>query len=86
MSGIPIPRKTVYGYRMTCQEEIRFYAKSALNGFDTLDLATASENAISDLTMIMRTLDRADNAVSVLGLTTVEDGRNQKFHLSDRDG
>lgn len=33
---------------------IRHYAKSAINGFETLDTETAIENAKSDLTSILR--------------------------------
>lgn len=35
------------------RERIRHYAKSALNGFDTLDPETALENAKSDLHSII---------------------------------
>ena len=39
---------------MNAVDRIGFYAKSALNGFETLDLDTAAENAKSDLKSILR--------------------------------
>src|ERR1044072_7816267 len=43
-------------------EQIRWYAQAALNGFETLDLETAAEVAQSELRALIRYLDALDNA------------------------
>lgn len=60
------------------EDRIRFYARSALNGFETLDPEDAIENAKHDLRALLGTLDRADDAVGVLGVETVEGGVHNK--------
>jgi hypothetical protein len=52
-----------------------FYAKSALNGFETLDAETAAENAKSDLEAILRLLG-ADNALGILLVEPVKSVRD----------
>ena len=53
-------------------DQIRWYVRSALNGFDTLDHEDAVGNAKSDLTSLLAYLDRADKAVRVLLVEAVE--------------
>jgi hypothetical protein len=53
-------------------DQIRWYVRSALNGFDTLDHEDAIENAKGDLTSLLAYLDRADKAVRVLPVEVVE--------------
>lgn len=53
-------------------EQIRHYAESALNGFETLDLETAAECAQGNLRGLLTYLDALDNtdsavAVQVMG-------------------
>lgn len=62
---------------------VRHYAKSALNGFGTLDAETAIENAKSDLDAILRCLDRADNAVGVLLVEPINSVVRDKHALSN---
>lgn len=50
---------------------IAWYAKSALNGFEDLDIETAAANARSDLKAILRLL-AADDAVGILLVTPVD--------------
>ena len=50
-------------------EQIKWYAQSALNGFETLDLAMAAECAQSELRALIRyceAFDNTDNTVAVL--------------------
>jgi len=42
--------------------QIRYYAQSALNSFDTLDAETAATVAQSDLRALIRYLDALDHA------------------------
>jgi len=54
--------------------QLRFYAQSALNGFDTLDPEDAAENAKADLRSLLAyigALDGAD-AVPILGIAQIE--------------
>ena len=55
--------------------QIRYWAQSALNGFETLDRWDAVENARDDLRSILAylaALDRADYASPVSGIRTIE--------------
>ncbi len=56
-------------------EQVRYYALSALHGFDDLDAETATLNAKSELTGLLNYLDAlapTDNAVPVFGLRIVD--------------
>ena len=56
-------------------DRIRYLARNALNGFDTLDLETAAEMARADLADLLAELDRADvanDAVTIPPVLTVE--------------
>lgn len=65
---------------MTPIQWARYYAKSAINGFETLELEDAIDNALSDLDAILRRLDGADDALSVLFVEAVKLGRgNERF-------
>lgn len=58
-------------------DQIRWYAQSALNGFDTLDKDDAIEHAKSDLRAILAylaALDRADDPLLVAGVETIKPG------------
>lgn len=51
-------------------DQIRYYAASAMNGFETLDAATAIENARDDLSALLRYLDAlaaANHPIPVFG-------------------
>lgn len=65
-------------------QRIRHYAKSAINGFETLDTETAIENAKFDLRSILRLLG-ADNALGVLRVEPVESVANDPRALSSSD-
>jgi hypothetical protein len=75
-------------------DQIRFYAKSALNVWDVLPPDLARENVISSMTALLRYLDACDNGngVVVVGIGKVERGvrlevsrRYEKvFDLTDR--
>lgn len=55
--------------------QIRYWAQSALSGFETLAASDAVENAKHDLRSILAylaALDRADYAVPVFGIETVK--------------
>lgn len=54
--------------------QIRWWVRSALNAFDTLDADTAIEIAKAELTALLAYLDRTDDAVTVLGVKAVEPG------------
>jgi hypothetical protein len=57
--------------------QVRYWAQSALNGFETLDHWDAVENARDDLRSILsylEALDRADYAVPIFGIETVKTG------------
>lgn len=59
-------------------DQVRLYAKSALNGFETLSDEDAIENAKCDLRSLLdylTGLDRADYAVPIFGIETVKTGR-----------
>jgi hypothetical protein len=53
-------------------DQIRWWAQSALNAFDTLDADTAIEIARAELAALLAYLDRTDDAVTVLGIKAVE--------------
>lgn len=53
-------------------DQIRWYAQSALNGFDDLTPDDAIENAKHDLRSLLAYLDRADDTVRVFLVETVE--------------
>lgn len=53
-------------------DQIRWWAQSALNAFDTLDADTAIEIARAELRALLAYLDRTDDAVTVLGVKAVE--------------
>ncbi len=55
-------------------DQIRYWAQSALNAFNTLDPETAAEVASADLRALLSYLDRTENAVTVLGIAPVEAG------------
>ena len=55
-------------------DQIRWYAKSALNGFETLEPADAIENARFDLRSLLAYLDRADDTVHIDGEKLVGQG------------
>lgn len=52
---------------MAERKRIRYYAKSALNGFDTLDTETAIENAKSDLHSIILHMGHAGDYFEASG-------------------
>lgn len=66
------------------RQRIRHIAKSAINGFDTLDTETAIENAKFDLRSILRLLG-ADDALGVLRIEPVERVTNDPSALSRGD-
>ena len=53
-------------------DQVRWYAQSALSGFDTLSPENAVENAKADLRSLLVYLDAANDAVLVLGIEPVE--------------
>ena len=53
-------------------DQIRWYAKSALNGFETLEPEDAIENARFDLRSLLAYLDRADDTVRILLVEPIE--------------
>lgn len=65
-------------------QRIRHYAKSAINGFDTLDTETAIENAKFDLRSILRLLG-TDDAIGVLRVAPVERVTDDPASLSHGD-
>lgn len=55
-------------------EQVRYYAASALNGFDTLDPETAIANARSELSAMLEylaALSAAKHTIPVLGLRII---------------
>lgn len=65
-SGLPISTYEAYSLiadRLAVSEvyrKVKHYAKSGLNGFETLDRETATENAKSDLYSILREIDHPE--------------------------
>ena len=58
-------------------EQIRYYALSALNGFDDLDVIDAISNAKSELCALVSYLDAlapTDDAVPIFGLRVIDGG------------
>lgn len=58
-------------------EQIRYYAHSALNGFDDLEAEDAIENARSELVGLLRYIESlapTDNPVPVFGLRVIDGG------------
>ena len=55
-------------------KRLRWFAESALNGFETLDLKTAVWLAQCELRDILRFLDRADNAVTKTLVHPIDSG------------
>ena len=58
-------------------DQIRWYAQSALSGFETLTTADAIENACHDLRRLLEylsALDAANEAVLVSGIVGVKSG------------
>ena len=54
-------------------EQVRYYAQSALNGFDTLDHNQAVQNAKDELTGLLAYLGRfADYSVPIFGKSQIE--------------
>lgn len=56
-------------------DQIRYYAVSAMNGFETLDAETAIANAKDDLSGLLRYLDAlaaADNSVPIFGCRVID--------------
>jgi hypothetical protein len=53
-------------------DQVRWWARSALNALDTLDTKTAIEIAKAELAALLAYLDRTDNAETVLGVRKVE--------------
>lgn len=64
-------------------DQIRWWAESTLNGFDTLDAETAIENAKADMRSLLAYLDRTNDAVSVLGVVPVEPAVRDELDVSD---
>lgn len=66
--------------------QIRGCAESALNVFDTLDLADAAEHAKNDLRALLLyldALDRADDPILVLGIEAIKAGVRSKVICGD---
>lgn len=58
-------------------DQIRYYAESALNGFETLTPDHAIENARSEIGAMveyLNALSPADNAVPIFGLSVIDGG------------
>lgn len=69
-------------------DQVRWYAQTALNGFDTLDLIDAVENAKNDLQAILAyldALDRANDAVLVPGIKSIESGVRLELAIGKLD-
>lgn len=66
-------------------DQIRWYAQSALNGFNDLDPADAVENAKADLRAILEYLDHTQKAVPVAGIVAVKALVNDKGCGCDPD-
>jgi hypothetical protein len=67
-------------------DQLRYYAQSALSGFDTLDIDDAVENAKADLCSLLAYIDglnAADYAVAILGIKTVKAGIGLKLVAGD---
>jgi len=63
-------------------DQLRYYAESALSGFETLDLGDAIENAKGELRSLLAylaALDAANYAVPVFGIETVKAGVGLKL-------
>jgi hypothetical protein len=70
--------------RMTAHpDQIRWWAQSALNGFDTLDTESAIANAKCDLIALLDYLDRTDDATRILGVAPVKSGVGNEFDFGD---
>ena len=75
-------------------DQIRFFAESALSGFQTLAPVDAIANAKDDLTSLLAYLtglSRADHAVPVTGIETIEarrhlDGATHRHPIVDLVG
>jgi len=70
-------------------DQVRWYASSALMGFDTLEGQAAVEHAKHDLRAIIAyldALDAADDAVLVSGVKTIEPGVRLKVIAGDSKG
>ena len=66
--------------------QIRYWAQSALNGFETLEHWDAVENARDDLRSILAyiaALDGADYAIPIFGIETVKAGVGLKLVSGD---
>ncbi len=69
-------------------DQLRYYAESALSGFETLDRDDAVENAKGELRSLLAylaALDAADYAVPVLGIETVKAGVGLKLVACECD-
>lgn len=67
-------------------DQLRYYAQSALSGFDTLDGEAAVQNARDDLNALLAYLGRfADYAVPILGVSKVEPWIGLKETIGDAE-
>ncbi len=67
-------------------DQVRWYAQSALNGFETLESEDAIENAKADLRSLLAylcALDRADNPVLVFDVAAIEPGIGLEVRVRD---
>ena len=67
-------------------DQIRWYAQSALSGFETFRGDDAVENAKADLRSLLDYLDRADDTVRILPIEAIEPRINNEGLIGDAQG